>query len=231
MTDSDLVRVLGRQTERRVSLLRLEAVRSGAIAVEPTYTVADAVTDDDLRALATADAPLLVGGSGLALGLPRALGFAGPAAPAERVDGPAVVIAGSCSAATLEQVERMAAQRPAVRLEDFEPSFLERIGEGAVLVYSSAPPERRSSEPPEQIEARLADVAVRAVAAGARRLVVAGGETSGAVVQALGIRALAVGAEIAPGVPWMTSVEGEPLSFALKSGNFGGPDFLLEAAA
>jgi uncharacterized protein YgbK (DUF1537 family) len=231
MTDSDLVRVLGRQTDRRVSLLPLAAVRGGAIEVEPTYTVADAIADDDLRALAGADAPLFVGGSGLALGLPAAHGFAGPAAPAERVDGPAVVIAGSCSAATLEQVARMAARRPAVRLDEFVPSFLERLADGPVLVYSSAPPDERSDEPPERIEARLAEVAVQAVAAGARRIVVAGGETSGAVTRALGVRALAVGEEIAPGVPWMTTVEREPLSFALKSGNFGGPDFFLEAAA
>jgi uncharacterized protein YgbK (DUF1537 family) len=231
MTDSDLVRVLGGQTERRVSLLPLASVRSGAIAVEPTYTVADAIADEDLRALAAAEAQLLVGGSGLAIGLPAAYGFAGPAAPAQRVEGPAVVIAGSCSAATLEQVARMAAQRPAVRLDEFAPSFLSRLEEGPVLVYSSAPPEERSSEPPERIEARLAEVAVQAVAAGARRIVVAGGETSGAVTRALGVRALAVGEEIAPGVPWMTTVEREPLSFALKSGNFGGPDFFLQAAA
>jgi uncharacterized protein YgbK (DUF1537 family) len=67
------------------------------------------------------------------------------------------------------------------------------------------------------------------VAAGAVRLVVAGGETAGAVVGALGIRALATGEEIAPGVPWMQSLDDLPLALALKSGNFGGPDFFLDA--
>jgi 3-dehydrotetronate 4-kinase len=82
-----------------------------------------------------------------------------------------------------------------------------------------------------RIEAQLASVARRAVEAGARRIVVAGGETSAAVVQGLGIRALAVGREIAPGVPWMLSLDEPQLAFALKSGNFGGPDFFLEAVA
>ena len=82
---------------------------------------------------------------------------------------------------------------------------------------------------PHEIEEQFARIAKDAVEAGARRIVVAGGETSGAVLQALGIRALAVGQEIAPGVPWMTTLEEPRLSFALKSGNFGGPDFFLEA--
>ena len=81
------------------------------------------------------------------------------------------------------------------------------------------------------VEERLADVARRAVDAGARRVVVAGGETSAAVLHALGVRALAAGPEIAPGVPWMRVLDGPPLALALKSGNFGGPDFLLEAVA
>jgi uncharacterized protein YgbK (DUF1537 family) len=108
-----------------------------------------------------------------------------------------------------------------------------------VLVYTSAAPDEvaraqerlGAQQAGEAAEALLADVARRAVDAGARRVVVAGGETSGAVIRALGIRALEVGDEIAPGVPWMLSI-GEPsLSLALKSGNFGGPDFFLEALA
>jgi 3-dehydrotetronate 4-kinase len=224
MTDSNLVRVLQRQTRRRVNLLPLHA----PFRLEPTYTVADAITDDDLRALGAActDLPLLVGGAGLALGLPRAYGFGGAAAPASHPAGPAVVIAGSCSAVTLEQVRRMAERYPAVKVDEFRGYDGETL-----LVYSSAPPEGRSSEPGDVIEAKLAEAAKQAVAAGARRIVVAGGETSGAVMQALGVRALAVGAEIAPGVPWMTWLGDPPLAFALKSGNFGGPDFFLEAVA
>jgi len=94
-------------------------------------------------------------------------------------------------------------------------------------VYSS----ERNGTAPDEIERQLAAVAREAVEHGARRVVVAGGETSGAVLQALGVRALAVGEEIAPGVPWMTSLGDPPLALALKSGNFGGPDFFREALA
>jgi uncharacterized protein YgbK (DUF1537 family) len=140
----------------------------------------------------------------------------------------------------------MAARFPAVKVDivsadatTVADEATAQLGHGAVLVYTSARPDKvarvqermgvqRSGEAAETL---LAEVARRAVAAGARRVIVAGGETSGAVIHALGIRALQVGAEIAPGVPWMTSI-GEPrLSLALKSGNFGGPDFFLEALA
>jgi 3-dehydrotetronate 4-kinase len=211
MTDSNLVRVLQQQTPRRVGLL-------GALDV--TYEIADALTDDDLRALAerAQDLPLLVGGAGLALGLPHAYGYTGPAATAPRIDGPAVIVAGSLSHATREQIARF---EPAVTLAEYRGYTGKTI-----LVHSG----ERSERTPEEIEAALADVAVQAVAAGARRIVVAGGETSGAVTRALGVRELAVGADIAPGVPWMTTIGSEPqLSLALKSGNFGGPDFFHEA--
>jgi uncharacterized protein YgbK (DUF1537 family) len=109
---------------------------------------------------------------------------------------------------------------------------------GRVLVYSSAPPEevaRAQRRGPaaevaariEQALARIADVLV--TSAGVQRLVVAGGETSGAVLHALGVTALAVGPTIAPGVPWMTAVAPVGLSLALKSGNFGGADFFTDA--
>ena len=213
MTDSNLVRVLQRQTDRPVGLLGTPDV---------TYAIADALTDDDLRALGArfAGLPLLVGGAGLALGLPRAYGFEGRAAVAPRVDGPAIVLAGSLSEATREQVRRMAERYPATTVDDFDGYRGETI-----LVHGGEPGGRL----PHEVEAALATVARHAVDAGARRVVVAGGETSGAVLQALGVRALAVGEEIAPGVPWMTTLEEPRLSFALKSGNFGGPDFFLEA--
>jgi uncharacterized protein YgbK (DUF1537 family) len=79
------------------------------------------------------------------------------------------------------------------------------------------------------VEKALSDIAKDLVARGARRLVVAGGETSGAVVTALGITGLRVGAEIDPGVPWTTSLDEKPIALALKSGNFGGDDFFLKA--
>jgi 3-dehydrotetronate 4-kinase len=213
MRDANLVRLLQQQTSRRVG-------RLGAAGV--TYAIADATSDDDLRSLGETyiDLPLLVGGAGLALGLPRAYGFDGSQPPAAHPEGPAIVLAGSLSAATRAQIER------------FEPrSTLEEFGgyDGrTVLVHSG----ERGTRGPEEVEAALARIAQDAVAAGARRIVVAGGETAGAVVQALGIRALAVGEEIAPGVPWMSTLDHDPpLALALKSGNFGGPDFFREALA
>ncbi len=262
MTDSDLVRVLGAQTSRPVGLVPLAVVRAGAEAIGRrleelrragvAHAIADAVADDDLRALGAAGAelPLLTGGSGLALGLPesfRRLGLLperSPGAEAAPPRGPAVVLAGSCSAATREQVRRMAARFPAIRvdaldgdLESLAAAATAALADGPVLVYSTAEPDEvarvqarlGAARAGDLVESALGELASRLVDAGARTLVVAGGETSGAVLRALGIRALAVGPEIAPGVPWMRSL-GEPaLALALKSGNFGGPDFFLEA--
>jgi uncharacterized protein YgbK (DUF1537 family) len=264
MTDPDLVRVLGRQTPRRVGLVPYEVVAAGAEAIGRrleelrrdglAYAVVDALEDAHLRAIgaACADLPLVTGGAGLALGLPagfRAQGLlregAAPAAPPR--EGPAVVLAGSCSQATREQVRRMAERRPALRLDPLASTdadalaaeALARLAEGPLLVYSTAEPDevarvqgRLGVEGSSAIvEATLAELARRLVAGGVRRLVLAGGETSAAVLAALGVRALAVGPEIAPGVPWMTPLGGPPLAVALKSGNFGGPDFFLEALA
>src|SRR4051794_23970680 len=256
MTDSDLVRVLARQTLRRVGLVALDAVRTSLTQrlaelrrEGVAYAIADAIEDEDLRRIArvTVDMPLLVGGAGLALGLPSTFGIVpGTRAQSFRADGPAIVVAGSCSTATLEQVERMAARFPAVKVnvvtadaDTVAREAVAHLDDGAVLVYTSAAPDEvaRAQErlgvqrAGEAAEALLAEVARRAVDSGARRVVVAGGETSGAVIHALGIRALEVGDEIAPGVPWMTSLGKPPLSLALKSGNFGGPDFFLEALA
>jgi uncharacterized protein YgbK (DUF1537 family) len=262
MTDPDLVRVLGRQTPRRVGLVPLAVVRRGADAIGArldelreggfSYAVADAVEDDDLRAIGAACAGLrlVVGGSGVALGLPAnfGLGRSEPAAP-PAVEGPAVVIAGSCSAATQEQVRRFAERHPAVKVDVLDAvgrrdgadaiaaEALPRLAGEPVLVYTTAEPDEvarvqervGAGTASAAAETVLGELARRFVAAGARRIVVAGGETSGAVLQALGVRALAVGPDIAPGVPWMTTLDEPRLALALKSGNFGGPDFFLEA--
>jgi uncharacterized protein YgbK (DUF1537 family) len=115
----------------------------------------------------------------------------------------------------------------------------DRVTGGPVLIYASAPPEEvaRTQERLGReragalIEQALAEIAARLVAAGVRRLIVAGGETAGAVVQRLGVKALRIGPQIDPGVPWTATV-GEPvLALALKSGNFGGPDFFSKAFA
>ncbi|HEY6015508.1 MAG TPA: 3-oxo-tetronate kinase [Gaiellaceae bacterium] len=262
MTDPDLVRFLGRQSPRRVGLVPWPVVRGGADAIHDrleelradgvSYAVADALEDADLRAIgeACAELPLVTGGSGVALGLTenfRRRGLLADAAiPAggSRRDGPAVVLAGSCSAATQEQVRRMAASRPAIRVDplDADVDALAAaagagLADGPVLVYTTAPADEVAAVQAQLgverasgiVESVLGELARRLVADGVRTIVVAGGETSAAVVQALGIRALAVGSEIAPGVPWMTSLDDPPLTLALKSGNFGGPDFFLEA--
>jgi 3-dehydrotetronate 4-kinase len=266
MTDPDLVRVLGRQTRRRVGLVPHAVVREGAGAIRRrldelwgggvSYAVTDALDDADLRAVgeASADLALVTGGAGVALGLPESYRRRGllssPAAdvPVPSPARPAVVLAGSCSAATQEQVRRMAGRFPALKLDVVElardhavdalaEQAAARLDEGPVLVYSTAPADevaeaqrRLGTESASSLaESALGEIARRLVVHGARTLVVAGGETSGAVLGALGIRALAVGEEIAPGVPWMRSLGEPPLTLALKSGNFGGPDFFLEA--
>ncbi|MDX1375823.1 MAG: nucleotide-binding domain containing protein, partial [Burkholderiales bacterium] len=112
-----------------------------------------------------------------------------------------------------------------------------QLGATPVLIYASAPPEavaKARAALGQQRAAELVEHAFRRIArtladAGVRSFVVAGGETSGAVVEALGVRALAIGPEIAPGVPWTATVGGEAFRLALKSGNFGGPDFFSRA--
>jgi uncharacterized protein YgbK (DUF1537 family) len=106
-----------------------------------------------------------------------------------------------------------------------------------VLICASAPPDQVAAVQAalgRERAAQLVEDALRAIAtalagAGVERFVVAGGETSGAVVEALGVRALAIGPEIAPGVPWTRAADGRPYAMALKSGNFGGPDFFRRA--
>jgi uncharacterized protein YgbK (DUF1537 family) len=262
MTDPDIVRVLAHQTPRAVRLVPYDIVRSGAAAVERrleelradgvAYAVTDALVDDDLVAIgeACATLALVTGGAGVATGLPdnfRTRGLltsARETTETQPVDGRAVVLAGSVSSATRQQVRRMAARFPAIKADVLDPDVdrIERavhdaLDSGAVLVHTASSldevarvQERLGVERAgERAESLLAELARRLVRAGVHRIVVAGGETSGAVVSALGVRALVVGREIAPGVPWMTSVGDPPLALALKSGNFGGPDFFLEA--
>lgn len=257
MTDSDLVRVLSRQTKHPVGLLPLNVVRSGREAVAThlaglrsdgiRHVVVDATQDTDLIevAAATPGPGLLTGGAGLAGAWGRLLaGDVPPDHGAVRrpVTGPAVVLAGSCSAATLEQVAHAQAFLPAHRLDPAtipDPGDLlrgavahldEHLGRTPVLIYSSAPADQRVPGAAELLEHTLGAVAAAAVERGARRIVVAGGETSGAVVNALGIGAVVVGAEADPGVPWCHTIAEPEMSLLLKSGNFGGPDLLVRAS-
>ena len=113
----------------------------------------------------------------------------------------------------------------------------DHLPHGPVLIYSSAPPDEIAAAQQRLgkqdvgtiMERAMAAIATGLVQRGVRQLVVAGGETSGAVVGALGIKALRIGPSIAPGVPWTESLEDPRLALALKSGNFGGDDFFLRA--
>jgi 3-dehydrotetronate 4-kinase len=268
MTDSNLVRVLQRQSRAPVGLVPYPAVESGPEAIRARFdelrsqefrqAIADAVSDRHLLALgaAAADLALITGGSGIAMGLPENFRRQGLLAAGERADrlphvpGREAILAGSCSAATLGQIERhRAAGRPAFVLEpigladggdDIERAlaFAEKhLGDGPVLISSSAPPEEVAGVQERlgreragaAIEEAMAAIAQGLVAQGVRRLVVAGGETAGAVVGALGIKGLRIGPAIDPGVPWTTSLGDPPLALALKSGNFGAPDFFIKA--
>jgi uncharacterized protein YgbK (DUF1537 family) len=251
MTDSNLVRVLGAQTRHPVGLVGFDAVEGGAAAVRARsaalrqegcrYGIVDAIRDEHLVAAgeACADMPLAVGGAGLAMGIARTLARRAPKAaePAlPKVGGAAAILAGSCSEATLAQVAAAKGRYPSLRLD---PAKLDadaalawakpRLGDGPVMLYTSAPPGERAGGREADIEQAFRAIAKGLAAAGVRRFVVAGGETSGAVAEALGARALAIGREIAPGVPWTATLGGEPMLLALKSGNFGGPDFFMQA--
>lgn len=234
-----------------------EAVRA-ALAQEAAagrrLVVVDAVVDQDLVAIgeAVAGAALVTGGSGVALGLPanfrRAGLLAGAGSRFRGAQGPAVALSGSCSTQSLAQVEAFKAGHPALALDpdavmsgamtaDKALAFAREHLGAYPLIYSSAAPDavraaqgRHGREAvASAIERLMGDLAGALVQAGVERLVVGGGETSGAVVSALGVKALAIGPEIDPGVPAL-SVEGRPLALALKSGNFGALDFYEKAA-
>jgi uncharacterized protein YgbK (DUF1537 family) len=221
------------------------------------YAIVDALEDRHLRAIAeaAADLPLMTGGSGIARGIPDALRRRGLLVEAAGGSsfrpprGPSVVLAGSVSEATRLQLANAADRGVAICLDPIQLAAgsdhleqalkvaLSALGARSVLIHSAngtADVERAQQLLGRDTSARLVEqalstAAVRLVEAGARRLVVAGGETSAAVVDALEVRALEIGPEIAPGVPWCVSL-GEPtLALALKSGNFGGPDFLRVA--
>lgn len=250
MMDSNLVRWLQRQTTRRVGLVALPDVRSGRFAVEPGVEVAivDAIADDDLARIAEAvcDLPLITGGSGLGMKLPAVWRRRGllstaqaPAKPPPARPG-ALILAGSCSAATLDQlcvwehsgysaIEMNVGGLGEAELERLELTARSEIARrGVALIRSSALPADRvpnAAAAVEQVFARLAARLTPEVG----KLIVAGGETAGAVVDALGVRAVELTGILDPGVPALRTI-GEPdLRLALKSGNFGSRDFFVKA--
>ena len=230
---------------------RFDVLKAEGVA----FAVADAIEDADLHTLGRAafDHPLITGGSGIALGLPANFRQQGKlkrstAAEVPSINGLEAVIAGSCSAATLSQIAHFKDRRPALALDPLELASRfdadrvitwakTRLTDGPVLIYASAEPASVAAVQKQLgreragalVEQALAEVAQKLVAIGVNRLAVAGGETSGAVVQALGVRGLRIGPQIDPGVPACTTIGTHELAIALKSGNFGGEAFLTRA--
>lgn len=225
------------------------------------FAIVDAVSDRDLEAIgaACADLPLVTGGSGIALGLPENFRRRGLLARQVSADalpatgGLRAVISGSCSVATQKQVALMREQAPAFHVDPLQLArgddvvaaalvwAAAHVGQAPLLIYATATPETVRTVQAQLgveragslVEQALAKIALGLVRLGVGQLIVAGGETSGAVVKALGISGLRIGPEIDPGVPWTTTLKGQdagrPLALALKSGNFGSEDFFLKA--
>ncbi|MNF34831.1 hypothetical protein D3C84_156840 [compost metagenome] len=222
--------------------------------------IVDALSNADLDAIgsACADLPLVTGGSGIALGLPQNFRRSGLLAENTVADalpktgGLRAVISGSCSVATQKQVEVMRASFPSfsvdpmrlARGEDLVAAALDwasaRIAQQPVLIYATATPDTVKQVQAELgvaqagnlVENALAEIARGLVRLGVGQMLVAGGETSGAVVKGLGVKGLRIGPEIDPGVPWTSTLHDDgtqPLALALKSGNFGSEDFFLKA--
>ncbi|WP_299586578.1 3-oxo-tetronate kinase [uncultured Tateyamaria sp.] len=265
MTDPDIRRWLGHQTASSIGHLPLTAVAQGPENVQATlreatdrFVVADAVSDDDLLTLgaALAGAPLITGGSGIALGLPR--NFLGQTSRQDRVSehlaisGPAAILSGSCSGATRGQIEVHEKDHLCLPIDvpgvmngtvsvETLVAFFDANQDNRPLVYSSGAPEHVRDLQEQfgrdavaaKLDALFADTARALIQKGYRRIVVAGGETSGAVAQAVAQEraapAMLIGREIDPGVPVLTVGRSDPIALALKSGNFGSADFFAKA--
>jgi uncharacterized protein YgbK (DUF1537 family) len=247
----DTVRKGADAVRARIAELKKDGVR---------LAIADAISDADLFVLGDAlgDLKLITGGSGIALGLPENYRAANLLAHAEdagelpKIEGRSVVLAGSASKATNAQVAEWRASKPSFRVDPLALSrgeavvdqaleFARSHGDETVLIYATSSPDDVKAVQKELgvekagqlVEDALAAIARQLRDAGVRKFVVAGGETSGAVVQALDVRSLRIGPQIDPGVPATQSIganaDDAPLALALKSGNFGTTDFFAKA--
>ncbi|WP_299724190.1 3-oxo-tetronate kinase [uncultured Tateyamaria sp.] len=257
MTDPDLRRWLAPQTRHSVGHVGAGAVFEGAEAIATALAtqhdaghrliVVDAIRDADLRAIGQAarDLPLITGGSGVALGLPENFGCTAGTVPWTGQGGRAVALSGSCSTATRAQVAYHAALHPAreivagdviegrLQVDTLATWLMEQ--DGIPLAYSSADPAEVArvqetygrARSAEALEGFFAATARALRARGATRIITAGGETSGAIVEGLDLSTLDIGPEIDPGVPALRA--GPDLVVALKSGNFGAEDFFEKA--
>jgi uncharacterized protein YgbK (DUF1537 family) len=257
MTDPDIRRWLAPQTSFSVGHVPAEKVFAGSAHIAQgleaqhvaghRLVVVDAIRDADLIEIGQAarKLPLVTGGSGIALGLPSNFGCKAAEVAWTGQSGKSIVLSGSCSTATRAQVAYHTARQPAREIDavdviegrltpqDIADWLLSN--DGLPLAYSSADPDvvsRIQKEfgrevASETLESFFAKVAKLAVEQGVRRVITAGGETSGAVIEGLGLGTLEIGPEIDPGVPALRA--SPDLVVALKSGNFGTEDFFVKA--
>lgn len=267
MRDSNLLRLLQPQVTQPVGLIDRLTVARGPDAVRQSmqrldsegvaHVVVDAVANEDLYTIADAcrHMPLMTGGSAVAMPLPELYKNDGtlsadvPTASYPSLTGGTLILSGSCSQMTQQQVGEYQASGAASY--QLDPLILAEQGinaaqqwlqaqpsEASPLIYATAAADQvRAAQKKlgvetasQLIEEALAELAVMARDQGCRRFIVAGGETSGAVTQALQVSQLDIGAEIAPGVPWTyCSSGGHDIALALKSGNFGAVSFFQDA--
>jgi uncharacterized protein YgbK (DUF1537 family) len=258
MKDANLRRLMAAQTVHTVGHVPAEVVFAGAAAISAKLEaehnaghrmiIVDALRDVDLMQIGAAAKgfPLVTGGSGVALGLPANFGIEAAQVAWKAQTGKAAVLSGSCSTATRGQIAHHLTRHAGVKIDPAEvisraqtpadvAAWLAQTP-GLPIAYSSADPDEVA-----QMQARFgADAAAHALEdffgktaiclaeLGVSRILTAGGETSGAVVEALDICTLEIGPEIDPGVPALRA--SDTLVIALKSGNFGSVDYFEKAA-
>lgn len=264
MQDANLMRLMDAQAAGKTGLIDLTTLHQGRQTIEQQiatlrqqgfhYAVTDALTFDDLRCLkpVLSDFPLLTGGSGLAKIIAEAPESTEarsntPAYPSK--DGRAVILSGSCSVMTNQQVARYQQMAPSYPLDverclndkDYDQFLtdwvLQQSSVWAPLVYATQPPEKVKQiqqdygvqQISHAIEQTFAGLAKHLAEKGFNRFIIAGGETSSLIVQELGIHKLEIGGLIAPGVPWVRDGDRPTRWLALKSGNFGHQDFFQYA--
>ena len=259
MTESNLRRHLTPQLETgQVGLIPLETIENGPKAIEDAmqnafetghnFLIFDCMQDAHISAIATAceDLPLLTGGSAFAGAIARLSSVETQAvseAAFPQRNGPIAILSGSCSAASIEQIKNAKSFCPVLplRMESHPADLVSeaqlQMNDGVICISSTTSSDivtetqtqYGKAAAGEAIEQKFADIAAGLYQAGFRTFVIGGGETSGAVASALGLKSLAVGPEITPGVPWMTDTGQSGITIAFKSGNFGGPEFFTQA--
>lgn len=249
MWDSDIAELMKPQSRYPAYKIRRSwDKRNNLENADHYYLIPDFETSDDARKIAEqfGRLTLLTGGSGLAAEL---AGFLlRESRKKDKLSGKSLILAGSCSENTRRQIaayqmtggESIQLLPETVLGKDWNPavfweSVREKLCAGNVLVYSSSTPDKvreaqeRYGDVSSCLEGIMAELAARAVGEGLSSLIVAGGETSGAVVKRLGFRRFLIGESVAPGVPVMTPDENRALRLVLKSGNFGQEDFFERA--